>query len=443
MSKQIHNETIFALASARGMAGVAVLRISGSFAHKTVQNMIKNKSLPERYAKLKTLICPITDTVLDQALVLFFAQPNSFTGEDVVELHCHGSPAVIEAVCASLSKQGLRLAEPGEFSRRAFGNGRMDLVQAEGLADLIDAKTEKQRQQALAQMAGEVSQQVAQWRKLLLAAIARVEAEIDFPDEEDVAGTLAEQVLPGLRQLQELLQTQLLEAKRGQTIRNGFLIALIGPVNAGKSTLLNALAGRERAIVSDIPGTTRDVIEVDLRIAGFMVSVADTAGLRETRDKIEQEGIRRSKSTAIKADMRLFLQDVQTGETQKPDLYQPGDLLVQSKADLQKTPKIKGDELSISAKTGTGINQLLARIEQRVIAQLAATELPALSRLRHIKAVQQAIENLQLAEQELEKMPELAAEHLRAASQNLAVLLGEMNTEQVLGEIFSGFCIGK
>jgi len=438
----IENDTIFALASARGVAGVSVIRISGEKALQATKKLLKNKEITKRTAMLKTLFCPNTKQVLDQVILLYFAKPHSFTGEDVVELHCHGSVAVIEAIFTSLLALRLRPAEPGEFSRRAFANGQMDLVQTEGLADLINAKTDGQRQQALQQMGGVLSEHIAKWRSLLLAAIARVEAEIDFPDEEDVTGVLLEQVKPGLAQLQQLLELQITDASRGQTIRDGFLVAIIGPVNAGKSTLLNALAGEDRAIVSELPGTTRDVIEVTLPIGGFLVTVADTAGLRKTDDKIEIEGIGRAKKTAQKADLRLFLSESDTGVVE-PNLVQSGDIFVRTKTDIGPKKRLKQNELEISAKTGAGMEPLLQAIENRVMRVLSATELPVLTRARHVQAVQGALDSLSKAEKELGNMPELAAEHLRGASQSLSQLVGEVHTEQVLGEIFSGFCIGK
>ncbi|PHR63124.1 MAG: tRNA uridine-5-carboxymethylaminomethyl(34) synthesis GTPase MnmE [Robiginitomaculum sp.] len=455
MHKQ-ETDTIFALSSARGSAGIAVLRLSGDQALGAANRLMDGKELVPRKTHLRWLTNPQTKEQLDQALVLYFAGPNSFTGEDVVELHCHGSMAVLDAVSSCLLDLGLRSAEPGEFTRRAFDNNRLDLLEAEGLADLIDSRTDAQRQQALGQMGGELSQQVEIWRSLLLAALARIEAEIDFPDEEDVSGSLVGQTEPGLAELQSLLLANLQQANRGTKVRDGYLIALLGPVNAGKSTLLNALAGEERAIVSAEPGTTRDIVEVQLQIGGFLVTIADSAGLRPSTDKIEIEGIRRAKKLAERADLRLFLNDGSKSDKAAGreflSLAQEGDLFLRTKTDLLLDPKPaqqgeKTDELNVSAKTGTGLEQVLLQIETRVTQTLGKSEVPVLTRARHIDAVGRAEQAVQAARNELTKpdgaMPELVAEHLRDASQSLGYLVGRVHSEQILDEIFNGFCIGK
>jgi tRNA modification GTPase len=442
---ETQNDTIFALASARGSAGISVLRMSGPKAKKIAQKLNKNKELNDKQIHLQKLESPKDQRQIDQALVLFFAGPRSFTGEDVVEFHCHGSPAVLDILSDELLALGARGAEPGEFTRRAFENGQMDLVQAEGLADLIDAETKAQQQQAIGQLGGNLSQQIDHWRSLLLAILARVEAEIDFPDEEDVTGSLALAVQPNMQELRGLLQEQLADADRGKQVRSGFLIALVGSVNTGKSTLLNALAGEERAIVSELPGTTRDVIEVQMQIGGFKVSIADTAGLRDTAEPIEKEGVRRTRTTAEKADMRLFLQEFGKTPDETSILPKTGDLTLETKIDLHPhaKPTQTGNRLSLSAQTGVGLDTLLQALETRIVTKLSVTETPGLTRARHVRAVTEADRALHLAEQQLNVLPELAAEHLREAARQLASLLGEVHTEQVLGEIFAGFCIGK
>ncbi len=441
-------DTIFALASARGRAGVAVIRISGDKSLWAAQTLTSVGSFSAGEFQFACLRDPKDGSALDQAIVLFFSGPKSFTGEDVVELQCHGSPAVIDAIFNVLLEMGLRPAEPGEFTRRAFINGRMDLVQAEGLADLIDARTEGQRQQALQQMGGSLSQYVVKWRALLLEFLAQVEAEIDFSEEEDVPGALSARILPGISSLEQELMEHLRHAGRGKKVRDGFLIALIGPVNAGKSTLLNALSGEERAIVSNQPGTTRDVVEVETQIGGFLVTIADTAGLRKTRQKIEKEGIRRTKITANNADLRLFL--LECGQ-ERPDemlaVAKDGDLFLHTKADLNEKAVYDEGWLLISAKTGLGMAKLQAVLQEKVEQQLSATEAPSLTRQRHVKAIDSALGFLASAKTGLCKeenlYPELVADDLRQCGICLSGLLGELGSEQILDQIFGEFCIGK
>jgi tRNA modification GTPase len=443
--------TIFALASARGKAGISVIRISGSRAFESLVKLSGVKNISLRKAVLTKIVSRETKEKIDEVISIAFKAPNSFTGENVIELHCHGSEAVLDALFEELLSFGLRPAEPGEFTKRAFNNNRLDLIQAEGLADLIDARTRSQRQQALQQMGGDLSRQVTVWRGLLLSVQARVEAEIDFPDEEDVSGNFAQQVLPDLSSLIETLNQQVRLSVGGQKVRDGLVIALIGEVNTGKSTLLNVLAGEDRVIVSDQPGTTRDIVEVQLQIGGFLVSVADTAGLREAKDSIEKEGIRRAQNLAASADIRLFLFDgtrCQHGLGVDVLKYKkPGDLVVYNKLDLSdfSARDLKG--LIVSAKTGEGVSKLLAAIKSRIIDILSVSETPGLTRSRHVQTVTAALGFLIKAKEQLTTQracqPELVAEDLRAAGRRLGLLLGEVHSEQVLDEIFSGFCIGK
>jgi len=443
--------TIFALASARGRSGISIVRISGGRAFDTLIELSNIKQISPRKAVLTNIVSRETKEKIDEVISIAFKAPNSFTGENVIELHCHGSVAVLDVLFEELLSFGLRAAEPGEFTRRAFNNNRLDLMQAEGLADLIDARTRSQRQQALQQMGGNLSQQVNIWRKLLLSVQARVEAEIDFPDEEDVSGNFTQQVLPNLKSLIKKLQEQLQTSVIRQKIRDGLVIALIGGVNSGKSTLLNTLAGEDRVIVSDQPGTTRDVVEVQLQIGGYMVSVADTAGLRETKNAIEKEGIRRTHRLAEKADIKIFLID----GTQCYDSLGLGvlkyknskDLVVYNKADLSEFIKKPTDGLIISAKTGRGIPELFAAIKSRIIDILSVSETPGLTRSRHVQTVTSALSSLTTVKEQLLAeetcQPELVAEGLREAGRHLGLLLGDVHSEQVLDEIFSGFCIGK
>src|SRR5215510_11614111 len=332
-------DTIVALATGAGRAGVAVIRLSGPAAGATLQALTA-RDLPKPRAATREAFCdPRTGISLDDGLALWFPGPHSFTGEDVAELHVHGGPAVIAAIIdACLTQPGVRVAEPGEFTRRAFENGKLDLAEAEGLADLVDAETEGQRRQALRQRRGALSAVYDGWRERLIEAAALIEAEIDFPDEE-LPDALAQRAGPLLASLAADIGRHLDDAHRGERIRDGYRIAIIGPPNAGKSSLLNALAQREAAIVSDIPGTTRDVVEVRLVLAGFPVWIADTAGLREAADAIEAEGVRRALARAEEADLRIGV--VESGAEIPSSLTAvlgAGDVLVRSKSDQYGPP---------------------------------------------------------------------------------------------------------
>lgn len=431
------DDTVFALASGAGRAGVAVIRVSGPAAGAAF--IALTGGLPEpRRAALRALY-GAGGGLIDRALTLWFPAPHSFTGEDVAEFHVHGGQAVIAALSAALlDVPGLRPAEPGDFTRRAFENGKLDLAEAEGLADLIDAETEGQRQQALRQMDGALSRLYDGWRAQLVTAMALLEAAIDFPDE-DLPEALAERVGPLLAPLAAAMAEHLADT-RGERVREGFRVAILGKPNAGKSSLLNALAGRDVAIVSDTPGTTRDVIEVRLVLAGFPILIADTAGLRASEDAIEQEGVRRALARAEDADLRVFLAPVDDlGGDALPLALRPDDLVFASKADLGA----EIDQPRLSAKTGEGVDALLAAIAARAEAALGAREAPALTRARHRRLVEQAHASLLRAQSALQLGPELAAEDLRAAAAALGRLTGRIDVETLLDEIFAQFCIGK
>ena len=325
--------TIYAASTAPGRAAVAVVRISGPEAAPAASALAGALPQPRR-AALRTLSTPQGEPI-DRGLVLWFQGPASYTGEDLVEFHVHGGPAVVAGLLEALAGQGLRLAEPGEFTRRAFERGKLDLAQAEGIADLIEAETAAQRRQALDQLGGRMSHAQARWRADLIEAQAIFEAAVDFPDEEIPADVLRRAEAP-LRRLYDEVTAALDDVRRGERIREGWRVALVGAPNAGKSTLLNALAGREAAIVTATPGTTRDIIEVPLQLVGYKALVADTAGLRETRDEIEAEGVRRARAWAEGAALRLFLVDgaADVADFSNADLLEPGDLMVISKADL-------------------------------------------------------------------------------------------------------------
>ncbi|MES2540723.1 MAG: tRNA uridine-5-carboxymethylaminomethyl(34) synthesis GTPase MnmE [Pseudomonadota bacterium] len=426
-------DTIYALATARGRSGLAVVRISGPGA--LAAGLALCGSLPAaRVAGLRRLTWG--GEMLDEALVLSFAEGASFTGEAVVELHCHGGPAVVGAVLRALSAQpGLRLAEPGEFTRRALENGVLDLAQVEGLADLIDAETEAQRKQAVRVLSGSVGQKVEGWRRDLIRAGALLEATIDFADE-DVPVDVSPEVLTLIDGLMADLGREAAGVSAAERIRDGFEVAIVGAPNAGKSTLLNQLAGREAAITSEIAGTTRDVIEVRMEIAGLPVTFLDTAGLRDTEDRLERAGIERALARAEAADLRLFLAD----GSALPLEPAGDDLVVMGKADT-----ISGvSGLAVSGKTGAGVPELLARIGEILEARVGSAG--ALVRERHRVAVTTAIAALAESRAEVvrpDSRVELAAEHLRQAVRALDALVGRVDVDDLLGEIFASFCIGK
>ncbi|OOY29577.1 tRNA uridine-5-carboxymethylaminomethyl(34) synthesis GTPase MnmE [Thioclava sp. L04-15] len=426
-------DTIFALATARGKAGVAVIRISGPRAWEAARALAG--SLPEpRLAGLRKL--RLAGEELDEAVVLCFEQGASFTGEEVAELHIHGAIATVSAVLRALGQiDGLRLAEPGEFTRRALENERLDLSQVEGLSDLIEAETEAQRKQALKVLSGAVGYLVEDWRAKLIRAGALIEATIDFADEE-VPVDVSPEVLELIDAVASGLRDELRRIGAAERIREGFEVAIVGRPNAGKSTLLNALAGREAAITSEIAGTTRDVIEVRMEIGGQAVTLLDTAGLRETEDVVEAIGVERALDRARQSDLRLFLLDGAEVPLITPE---PGDLVVHGKADVAPN---KG--LSVSGKTGAGLTALLAAIEERLSGLSAGAGV--MTRERHRVAMERAFGALESARDEVLRgsdRSELAAESLRQATWALEALLGRVDVENLLDEIFSSFCIGK
>lgn len=431
-------DTIFALASARGKAGVAVVRISGPQAHAALDLMTTR---PEaRKASLRKLHWQ--GLLLDEALVLLFNHGASFTGEDSVELHLHGGRAVVAAVLVALAQiPGVRQAEAGEFTRRALDNGCLDLTQVEGLADLIDAETEAQRVQSLRVLSGAIGARVEAWRKDIIRAAALLEATIDFADE-DVPFDVMPEVIEILDRLIENLQAEANGVKLSERIRDGFEVAIVGRPNAGKSTLLNQLAGRMAAITSEIAGTTRDVIEVRMDLAGLPVTFLDTAGIRKTDDRLEALGVDIAVTRAKAADIRLFLLETPSDELELES--SPGDFWLIGKADqIGGIPMVSG-LYPVSGLTGQGIPELLEGLTQEL--SLRTMGASVLTRERHRVAVVQALGALQLVKQECAgnaPVVELAAEELRSASRALEVLLGHIDVETLLGEIFASFCIGK
>ena len=433
-------DTIFAPATAAGRAAVAVIRMSGPESSGVLEQLAAPLPAPRR-AALRRLRAG--GEVLDEALVLWLPGPHSFTGEDSAELHLHGGRASVEAVSRALADLGLRLAEPGEFSRRAFQNGKLDLTQAEAIADLVDAETDAQRRQALGQLEGELSARYEGWRLRLIQALARLEAAVDFPDE-DLPETLQAEVGARIGALAGELEAALADHARGERVRDGFRIALIGAPNAGKSSLLNRLAGREAAIVTEIAGTTRDVIEVPAVIDGFKVLFADMAGLRESIDPIEVEGVRRARAWATAADLRLWVID-QSAPADLEEIIRPDDILVLNKADLPVGPDAGLPDLQmirVSAKTEAGLVALWTALSARV-KSLTGGDFPAVTRLRHRRHLQDAADALRRGQAALSRSPELGAEDLRHAAQALGRIAGRIDAEQVLDEVFSSFCIGK
>lgn len=426
-------DTIFALASARGRAGVSVVRISGQQAHAAVAALTTTLPEPRRMG-LRRLSWQ--GEVIDEALVVVFAEGSSFTGEPMAELNLHGSLAVVSKVLRVLSEQpGLRPAEAGEFTRRALENGRLDLSQVEGLADLIDSETEAQRRQALRVMSGELGRRAEAWRARLLRAAALIEATIDFADEE-VPVDVSPEVRSIINGLMVEFRDELAGASAAERVRDGFEVAILGVPNAGKSTLLNALAGREAAITSEVAGTTRDVIEVRMEIGGLPVTLLDTAGLRESQDRIEQIGILRALERARLSDLRVFLLSGPADEL--PISPGPGDIVVQGKADLTDDPA------AVSGLTGQGIDRLVSAISGVLTQRAAGAGL--LIRERQRIALQKACDALGAALRHLDLSggpAELAALELRSATRALEVLVGRIDVENLLGEIFSSFCIGK
>ncbi len=427
-------DTIFAPASGQGKAGVAVIRVSGSKAHSAARLLTGRN-----FSKRAMAFCELRDSKgshLDDALVLVFQGPASFTGEDVVELQVHGSTAVVSAVCDELSMmQGLRLAEPGEFTRRALENGKLDLTQVEALADLIDSETEAQRKQAQVVLSGTLGDMAKNWRRDLVRAAALIEATIDFVDE-DVPVDVTPEVVGLLSSVSEQLADQIKGVGAAERIRAGFEVAIVGAPNVGKSTLLNTLAGRKAAITSEFAGTTRDVIEVRMDIGGLAVTLLDTAGLRETDDVIEGIGIAATLERARNADLRVFV--AENDETLDVEL-QPGDIVVAPKADLKADPVG-----AVSGKSGYGVDLLVSQIGTELSRRSAQAGVA--TRWRHRRNLDNAHVALSAALSVLSRGPDyydIAAEEIRTSIRSLESLVGMVDVEDLLDEIFSSFCVGK
>lgn len=443
-------DTIIALASGAGRAGVAVVRISGPGSVKVLLQLAPGSTPSPRLASVRRLQDG-DGRLLDEALVILMPGPKSYTGEDVVELHLHGGRAVVDAVLASaLASRFCRLALPGEFTRRAFDNQRFDLTRAEAVADLIDAETEGQLRQAARLYAGEAARAFEAWRAQLVGAMAALEASIDFPDEADVPEHVDRTALGPIQSLAASLRSALADSGRLQSVREGFRVAILGPPNAGKSSLMNRLARRDAAIVSPIAGTTRDVVEVRLVIAGFPVWVADTAGLRETADAIEAEGVRRALARAEEADLRIWVVDLaDPGRSVSRETFgpaRPGDLTVFNKADLAAEPPVQTpDSFVVSLVTLQGLEALESRLADIVRSRLEADEAPLVTRARHRALVEDALGHVDraLAGSTSGMGSELISEDLRLAARALGRITGSVDVEDLLDRIFSDFCIGK
>jgi tRNA modification GTPase len=446
-------DTIFALSSGSVPSAVAVVRISGPHAGEVLRKIIGR--LPEaRRAVLARVRDPSTAESIDQALALWFPGPASETGEDMAELQLHGGRAVVAAVFSALGKlEGMRLAEPGEFTRRAFEHGRLDLTRVEALADLIYADTEAQRQQAFQHMRGMLGDKAEEWRRTLIEAMALVEAAIDFPDEGDVPTDLLQPALSVSTRLCHQIEEALAAGNRGERLREGLVVAIAGPPNVGKSSLLNRIARREVAIVSSVPGTTRDVIEVHLDLAGFPVTLLDTAGIHDSSDEVEQEGIRRARARADGADLVLWVVDSKGREgkldatpaaraswliTNKCDLLSNGELEV-----LQSTMGPR-PHLAISAETGSGVDGLLEKLTDFARLYFKPSEPALVTRERQRHLLEQAASALRRAIGEgTVGREEVVAEELRVAAHALGRLVGRVDVEDVLDAVFRDFCIGK
>ncbi len=433
-------ETIYALSSGKGSGGIAVIRVSGPQALAGAQILSAKENIVPRRAEYVTL--SMDGHVLDHAIILYFKGPASFTGEDIVEYHIHGGRAVIDGLLMALSRlQGYRLAEPGEFTKRAFENGKLDLTEAEAIADLIAAETEAQRTQALEQLSGSLSALYQGWSERLQKILAHQEADLEFPDEDMPTG-LADKLQPVMAQLIAEISGHLDDNRRGERLRAGIRIAILGAPNAGKSSLLNALAQREAAIVSSTPGTTRDVIEVHLDLGGYPVILADTAGLRQTQDTIEAEGIRRARQTANAADIKIALFDG-TASAQDPATLAEVDentLVLSSKSDLAEA-KENGNGYAVSVITNAGMKEFITALTKKVSEQFGKSTGPSLTRERHRTALQETLVLLERSRGAA--LPELAAEDIRLALRALGRITGRVHVEEILDAVFRDFCIGK
>ena len=440
--------TIYALSSGPGISGVAVIRISGKET-STILKLVTKKDLPKpRVATIKKIIDPNNLELIDEGIVLWFPGPESYTGEDMAELHIHGSKAVINAIHKTLGDtKKCRIAEPGEFTKRAFQNGKINLLKAESISDLVSSETEIQRKQAINIMTGKSSEVYNNMREKLVKALSNIEAKIDFPDE-DLPKKINKEIKKNVDHVIEKIQKILNDQKVGERIREGFKIAIVGPTNAGKSSLLNHLSNRDVAIVSEIAGTTRDVIEVHLNIDGYPVIVSDTAGIRKSKSEIEKKGIKLALKKAEEADLNLIVIEPKnlyfTGFLK--DLIKPNSILVINKCDLEEvrlTEQMKKlDHIIISVKNNTNIENLILKIKSKLKGKFVKTEEILITRERHRQNLEQCLQNLINFKNQNDDFDK-SAEDLRLATRHLGMIVGKVDVEEILSSIFNDFCIGK
>ena len=440
--------TIYALSSGPGISGIAVIRISGKETSKILKLLTKGSLPKPRVATIKKIIDPKNSELIDEGIILWFPGPDSYTGEDMAELHTHGSKAVIDAIHKVLKDtKKCRIAEPGEFTKIAFQNGKINLLKAESISDLISSETEIQRKQAINIMTGKSSEIYEDLRGRLIKALSNIEAKIDFPEEE-IPEKIIKEVKKNIDYVIEKIQKILNDQKVGERIREGFKIAIVGPTNAGKSSLLNYLSNRDVAIVSEIAGTTRDVIEVHLNINGYPVVMSDTAGIRKSKNEIEKKGIKLAFKKAEEADLNLIVIEPKnldfTGLLK--DLIKPNSILVINKCDLQEvilTEQMKKiDHVIISVKNNTNIENLILKIKSKLKGKFIQTEEIIITRERHRQNLEQCLQNLNSFKNQKDDFDK-AAEDLRLATRHLGMIVGKVDVEEILGSIFNDFCIGK
>ena len=442
--------TIYALSSGPGVSGIAVIRISGQETSKVIE-LLTNKSLPTpRVATLRKINKINTSELVDEGIILWFPGPESYTGEDMAEIHVHGSKAVVDALHSCLSDiENCRLAEPGEFTKLAFQNGKINLLKAESIADLISSETEIQRQQAIKIMNGKSSDQFNFLREKLLKILSHVEAKIDFP-EEDLPNNILDEIKNSSDEIINKIKKILNDEKVGERIREGFKIAILGPTNAGKSSLMNHLSNRDVAIVSEIAGTTRDVIETHLNMDGYPVIISDTAGIRDSKDEIEKKGIKLSLNKAEEADLKLVVVDAKSIDFTDvlKDLLHENAILVVNKSDLLENdidPEIKKtNHVLISIKENKNIEELILKIKNNLKNKFLTSDDILITRERHRHHLQQCLDHLNNFNQKKEiEDYDKAAEDLRLATRHLGMIVGKVDVEEILGSIFNDFCIGK